>query len=96
MTTLDLLPPITRFSVAKQDPRLRPDLLVIPEAEADGWTVKFEADNWNNTASFQRGRVTVWWMLEWRSMVASEGLHVDLRLHGNSLKGLREALKRTD
>lgn len=61
MSALDLLPGYVRDRIAaKDDPHLRADLLVIPEAEAAGWVATFRNNSWHNGAGFQRGNTYVW------------------------------------
>ena len=92
-SALDRFPESVRAEIARHQPGLRPDLLVIAEAEAAGWSVSFRDDNWHYAATFTRGAVVAWltaggW---WTAEQVSDRLE-SRRQFEHGMAGVRAAL----
>jgi len=57
---MDSLPNDVFLDICAKSSRLRADLLIIPDAEAAGWSVAFRDNNWHNAADFHKDSVHVW------------------------------------
>lgn len=77
MSALNLLPAATRDLIATRPGSIRPDLALIPAAEAAGWTVRFRNDRWHNAADFVRGPIHVWYAVTRRGGLMWRRAHLD-------------------
>lgn len=60
-SAMSLLPADVRERILSGNAEgLRPDLVVIPVAEALGWTVSFQGDNWHSAVRLSKGNIRIW------------------------------------
>ena len=91
MSALDLLPQEVQNHIRARTPRLRDDLLAIPDAEAVGWKVTFRNDHWHNSAIFEKDDKTVWSTgRDWRAATFTGGRYGVPRVYYTLAEALRK------